>query len=183
MVESETGGVIRVRHAGWVHENGLWVQRLYVGEKIASPERRMFPYQYQPADQNCVTGSIGFLDFLVQKVYDHSYDIPDSPQMESAVELVRVGLEPAYHGQGYGLAMVEVVAEKARDYGISFLVAEGNPAGRFPHLRSMEQLGFVTAPRFSRGVTLSDFFSPRFAYYAEISSIGKPLRIPELPSQ
>lgn len=178
MVKSETGGMIRVRQAGWVRENGIWVQRLYVGKRVSVNLRTVHPHMPVLGDVQPITGSIGFLDFLVQHVYDHSYS---STQMESAVEILRVGIEPAYHGQGYGLAMVEVLAERARDYSISFLVAEDNSPDRFPHLRSMEQLGFVAEPRFSRGVTIGKLDSPRFTFYAEISNAGHVLKIPEQP--
>lgn len=178
MVESETGGMIRTRSAGWVRENGIWRQRLYVGEKLPSSERTYFPYQERAGDENCVTGSVGFLDFLVQQVYDHQL----TPQTPLAVELLRVGIEPTYHSRGYGLAMIEVLADKARNQGISLLVADGNVEERFPHLRKMEQLGFVRDDRFSRmGITLGDSVPPRFAYCATIQPVGPSLTIPDHP--
>jgi len=195
MVTSESEGIVRVNYLGWVKEQisqdfaEMWssdliihAERLIVGSVVSASERRVFSDVSPQSDTK--TGSIGFLDYRVLAVHDRQ-SAPTEPQRYEAktvAEVIRIGIEPEFRRQGYGLALVEALATRMERRGVDFLVSEGATETRFPELRSMAQLGFVKDLRFYKpGVPAGMPHSGNLSVMYYENTARLPLRIPDRP--
>lgn len=174
--------VVSVTYCGWVREGRiLLVERLIAGKPVDPRKRTVFPLSPEMlADsfpQEVPTGEYGFLDFAVREVFacERPESSPPSRVLPiPVIELYRVGIEPPYHHQGYGLQLVRRLGEIAEERGISALVSKESGDQNFPSLRSLDQLGFVERSR--SFVQYVQGIGRTFHFYTPI-----PLVIPGLP--
>lgn len=171
----------------WVAEDGILVERIMSGEPMSADKRKTLPLEggHGQDPQYITTGTNGFLDFRTVGVMEayggYLEDVHDEGFVaHTAIQLVRIGIEPHRFRQGYGRAMVEYLAAIAEGRDIHTLVCLGNP-DLFPHLRSFEQLGFVRELKFLR--PNKDAFPqqipPEEKYFPIYAPL--PLQIPTTP--
>ena len=169
----------------WVAEDGVLIERITSGNDMSADKRETLPYvgEHGHDPSLIVTGSHAFLDFRTIGVLQ---SVPPVAFPRTAIQVLRIGVEPDRLHKGYGLALVEYLAAIATGRSINYLVCTGNTE-QFPHLRAFDQLGFVAQWSFIRPGTLlnnlhhypiDDKTRDRdfFPLYAPL-----PLQIPELP--
>ena len=159
---------IMVRNIGKVVENGSERYRIIVGDPMPSSERKTFPVDAGKA-VDAVTGTIGFLDF-------RGFYTKDAQGNEAQVaELLRIGIEPGYERQGYGLGMVECLAGVAAAKGVESLVSHEAGDENFPNVRGLHELGFSLDRRYQQPHVMHlDDKQNFFPYAAPL-----PLELPE----
>ena len=145
MVSTATDGLIVPDYIGQVIEGKRTFKRVVLGSQIPSSERLRFPYTSRETDQNAISGSIGLLDYRVVSAFDS-----EEGRDETAIEILRIGIEPGSLHEGHGCHMIRWLSKRASQQGFHYLVAQGDTDTRFPGVREMTKIGFLDELRFYR---------------------------------